>query len=429
MAEKKIFNLDFERQILGAMLLDNGCIDAVELALRPEFFYSAENRGVYRSIAEIYEKHKSCDLLMLAAKIGNASYVSSLTDGVTTSANVDYYTTQIKNMYLAREARRVYSEALNSVDGDNVMEVMNRTDDFTVRMAGQSSAGEEDTMQTLLVRAVNDIDERLKSGQQTRYLGPETGFEALDELMDGLPLGETTVIGARPSIGKTALMQALLLGVAKQGTPCSVFSLEMTSMSLIKRTLASETRTKPYFIQHGLVLSTRGGIQKFNATVEKLFGYDIRYYDSSKTDRFLDSIVARIRFDAKKGVKVFFIDHMGLVKHRQVAMKRYEQVHDIMSTLQTLAQTLNIAIVILCQLKRDSEGKIPTLDSLRESGDIEQDADNILFLHRERAKGNETTIPTSLILAKRREGACGTVNLTYFPQIVRFEETAKEKQN
>ena len=422
MPSSKLFNLDIERQLLGSMLLNNGCIDSVELLVRPEYFYSGENASIFKAVTEIYVRNNSCDALMLYDRIPNASYLSSLTDGIVSASNVDWCANQLKNLYLAREARRVFTEAAASVSSENVMEVINRTDDFAVSMSGKASVSQQDTMQTLLVDVVNELDERLKKGNQSTYLGPSTGFAQLDELMDGLPLGELTILSARPSIGKTAMSTALLTGIAKNGTPASIFSLEMTSRSLIKRILASETRTKPYFIQHGLVLSTQGGLNKLNATVNRLFEYNINYYDSTKIDGYIDSIIARIRLDAKNGVKVFFIDHLGLVKSRNSGMKRYEQVHDIMSRLHTLCQTLGVAIVVLCQLKRESEGRVPGLADLRESGDIEQDADNILFLHRERAKGNELEIPTDLILAKRREGSCGTVKFVYQPQIVRFEE-------
>ena len=176
-------------------------------------------------------------------------------------------------------------------------------------------------------------------------------------------------------------------------------------------------------ISHGTCVRSQNQLVKLQVAVSKIYEMPLYIHDESLRNE--KDLLSRIRYMAKiNGVKVFFVDHIGLVKHSMPSMKRVEQLDDITQQLLHLAQELNIAIILLCQLRRDAEGKEPALNDLRDSGSIEQNADVCIFLHHERSKGEEEFLEAKVIVAKNRDGACGSSNMNFYPKLTKFVEVA-----
>lgn len=424
-----LYNEEYEMCLLGSMLMDNEIIPDILSEVRKDFFWFSINKEIFEYISHLYNEGKNVDITVVSAKFPRKiDYVAELTNKVASTSNVNFYIEQVTKLYLARESQKLIKDSLSSLTPDNVIKTISELDNNLVNLSTGLSATKETTNRTILVDFINFLDASLKSKE--KYIGLETGFHQLDDLLDGLPSKTYITLAARPSIGKTAFAISLLQGLALKKIPCGIFSLEMTNMSLIKRMVSSMTGISSFYMNHGIAMQTQSLVQKINIAMQKIYEMEIYMFDStySKYINQLDQIMAHIRTLAKKGVKVFFIDHIGLVKHPDKQLKRCEQVGDITFQLHQLAQQLDVTIIGLNQLKRDAEGKKPTLADLRESGDIEQNSDICMFLHRDRAQGQEIRIPTELLILKNRDGGVGTINLDFIPKFTKFVESAEEKE-
>ena len=257
-----------------------------------------------------------------------------------------------------------------------------------------------------------------KSGKM--LLGYETGYDKLDDILDGFQTKNLYVLGARPSIGKTAFALNLIANICKNKTPTAVFSFEMSTEQLFYRMIAQLSGLQIGHVQKGFCFATQSGMGKFRNGLEQLFEFPLNIYDRRVDTE--DDLYAKIRYEAKvNGTKVFVIDHLGLIGASDPMMNRYMQVGNITKTLHKMAKELDVSIILLCQVGRDTEGKEPTLNQLRESGNIEQDADVVMFLHRERDM-NELNVPTQVIVAKQRDGRIGKVDMIFQLSLSKFIE-------
>ena len=231
------------------------------------------------------------------------------------------------------------------------------------------------------------------------------------------------VIGARPSIGKTAFALSILTGLARKGTKCSMFSLEMSASSLYYRMVSAMSGIPMWQIRKGII----GNVSKYLHAGSVLSELPISVFDSDiDNDK---KLYARIRYEARiKGSKVIMIDHLGLIEVSDSSGQRYVDVGRITKTLHKMAKELKICIVVLAQCGREAEGKKPNLALLRESGNIEQDGDVIMLLHRKREitdteeKDPLAELPTDVIIAKNRDGRTGTATFAFQPTTMRFRE-------
>jgi replicative DNA helicase len=206
------------------------------------------------------------------------------------------------------------------------------------------------------------------------------------------------------------------------GEKTVLFSYEMSAKEI--RTRRTSFLSNVYINKLKTGFFTSADIQKINNTCEKIFNTDMLLYDPANLNTFsFNELTALIRIHAKQGYKVFYIDHLGLLElPNEPYLQEYEKISRMTKTLKKLAATLNVCIISLCQLVRDSEGKEPMLNSLRGSGSIEQDANVVIFLHRDRQLKNEAAIPTKVIVAKNRNGGCGSIDFTFEPYTTRFRE-------
>lgn len=411
------YNTDYEKTLLGIMINDNSTVEVIEGNVKQEYFQNDFYGNLFVVICSQVKKKGACTIMSLCDELPNVhpSVITEITGSSISSANWEFYVREIRNFWSARELKKSLGEKLETLSPKTSDDVMQSIDSDITRLMTFGKSKSHSAMELASI-VTTRFQESMKNKEQ--YLGFNTGWENLSTIIDGLQLGKLIIIGARPSIGKTAFAVQLASNLCKQKINVCMFSLEMTATSLMTRMISVESNLPIRMITHGI--NAQSTTQRFITSCNQIADYKLAVYDDGVTNE--KELYAKIRVEAKKGTKVFFVDHLGLVRHSNQNMKRVEQLDEITQRLLHLAQELNVVIICLCQLRRDSEGKRPCLADLRDSGAIEQNADICMFLHRERAKGNETQIPTEVIVIKNRDGACGTANMIFNPSQTKFTE-------
>jgi replicative DNA helicase len=409
----------YEKYILGIMLLKNDLIDMIQGAVSKNIFFYNLNKEIFVTICDEYLRNKFVDILSVCKKLPHldSSYIASLTDDIVSTANWEFYASELNNLYKTRVVKECISNNLASLTSENVLDVVHSLDSTLTNVMNDNNANIATDIRSLCSELTSYIMEASKNTD--KYLGYDLKWDNLSEILDGLQLGKLVILGARPSVGKTSFALQMIANLCEQNVPCCYFSLEMEKMSLMKRMTSLLSGLSIYNLQHGVCASSVSQCGKLNVALTKIYDFPLKIYDDSLKDE--KELFSRIKLQAKQGTKVFLIDHIGLVRHSNSHTKRVEQLDDITQRLLKLAQELNVTIVALCQLRRDAEGKQPTLADLRDSGAIEQNADICMFIHRDRATStSETQIPAEIIVIKNRDGACGTAKMKFLPQYTKF---------
>jgi len=436
---------ELERLALGSILEDNQAVTAaIEQNLRPDDFYSRANQRILEAALSLESKNVRPDIQTVVQELkqlgrleeaGGASYVSNLTTIIPSSANIDYYVQMVKNFSLKRSLLRVASEIGVSAydESKDSLEVL---EDVQKRIFELSEKGQVVTSRKIgevLKETIDIIDNVRKS--KNPITGVSSGFEKLDQMTTGFQPGEFIIIGARPSVGKTALALNMAAKIAfHKKKAVGFFSLEMPEIMLVQRLISSEASVDAQNLRSGYLSS--GDYKKIVDVMGVI--YEAPFYIVDMPNMKLGALRTQARKQrTQQQVEIIFIDYLGLISHdNDKFMQRYDQVSDISRSLKSLARELRIPIVVLCQLNRDAQFDVPTLANLRDSGSIEQDADLVLFLNREvpkKKKGEDDPppptdlIPTDLIVAKQRNGPTGVIKMVLESKVARFVPVAKQQ--
>lgn len=414
-----------EKCLLNCLLIDNSIMDM--LAGFPEdAFFNKKHKYIYKKMCELWKKNHFFDATSLVENESefDLMYLATLSQEVPSTGAWEYYSKNLKELHKKRLILKLTSLVQSSAKMKSSSELISEI------QAQLSLLDTTDVdcfdMKTLAISAVEEVQKAFKEKRQ--LLGYSCGFDGLDEIIDGIQEDNMYVLGARPSIGKTAFALALMMGIASKGVKTSVCSLEMSALSLFFRMISAKSDIPMWQIKKGIVNESSSMINRFNRAVEQLYSLPISIMDSGiDNDKILYS---RIRYEAKvKGSKVIFIDHLGLIEVSDSSGQRYVDVGRITKTLHKMTRELHVAIVLLAQCGREAEGKKPNLALLRESGNIEQDADVIMLLHRQRELDDERErdnplkmIPTDVIVAKNRDGKTGVATFSFKPICMNFAE-------
>lgn len=419
---------------MGAFLLDWAALSDKVSTLQGDRFYSYQNRLIYETMVSLFRQNIHGDALALISELtkigklqdaGGAAYVAALTDTVPTSANVDYYAKIVLDMALRRDLIKV-SEEIKADSTDNSRESRHIIEDTEKKIFSLSERNEtvkiHDT-KTLMDESLRLIELRFK---QQGFSGIESGIGKLDTMTSGFQNSEFIIIGARPSIGKTAMALTMMenLCVGKR-IPCGFFSLEMSHYMIGQRLLSMESNVAGGKLRSGML--SMADFQKLQDAAGRIYNAPLYIVDQPSM-QLLDVCALSRRLVVDKKVKIIFIDYIGLISTENPSAPVYEQQSEVSRSLKALARELDIPIVALCQVARDAEGNEPNLAQLRGSGSIEQDADVVMFLHRERSRNEEPTQEAKLIVAKQRNGPTGDVELTYLPSYTKFVNPAGESE-
>ncbi|MFN2312130.1 MAG: replicative DNA helicase [Spirochaetia bacterium] len=431
------YNHEAEIATLGAVLLDPDCLSRLQQSLRPEDFYRAAHQRVFQAIHLLSEKGEEIDLITLTHalkaagdldRVGGAGFVSSLTTAVPSSANVEYYAKIVRELSIRRRLLRISQEIIQEVNdpGQESRAVIESAEKRIFELTAENLSQGYRKAGDIISRTVESIEQLYRN--KDSYTGVPSGLAALDSMLSGFQDSEFIVIGARPSVGKTAFALTVAANAAiRSKIPVGFFTLEMADHHLMQRLIASEARISSQTIRTGMLRAS--DFKSLTDAAGLIYDAPLWINDTPNIS-LLDLRAQARRMRSQEDVKIIFVDYLTLVTPEDTRIPRHEQIAAISRSLKALARELQIPIVALSQVSRDSEGKRPTLASIRESGSIEQDADVVLFLHRERGIEHENTddmnlVETELIIAKQRNGPVGTVKIAFVPRYTRFEAYAE----
>jgi replicative DNA helicase len=438
-----------EQGVLGCVLLSpNDCMGECIEKFKggEEIFYDLRHQTIYTALAEMYDRREAIDVITLQQhlknkqlldEVGGIAYLAALPDTVPSAANLKYYLDIVQEKHLLRKMIHTCTDVVGRVYGHegDVDALMDEVERDILRISESRVQSQTTTIKDLVHRAINTI-EKFHQGQG-QLTGVGTGFPDLDKMTSGLHGGEMIVIAARPSMGKTSLAMNIAEHVAlEQGLPVGVFSLEMTSESLVLRMLCSRSRVNLRNVREGFLAER--DFPKLTGSAGKLAKAPLFIDDSSGLSILQLRAKAR-RMAQQYGVKLFVVDYLQLLHSTsRRAENRQQEISDISSGIKSLAKELNVPVVVLSQLNREIErekGRPPRLSDLRESGAIEQDADVVGLLYKPKSGSEEDeaggggaeedAVPVNLLLAKQRNGPTGDVELTFLKSYTRFESKAK----
>ena len=436
---------ELERAALGSLLEDYEAVSAaVQQHLRPDDFYSRANQRVFEAVISLDAKGLRPDIQTVVQELkhlgkldeaGGASYVSGLTTVIPSSANIEYYAQMVKDYSLKRALIKLASQiGVHAYDeSKEARETLEEVQKNIFKLSDDRQIFSSRKIGEVLKETIDIIDNAMKS--KNPITGIPTGFSRLDQLTAGFQRDEFIIIGARPSVGKTALALNMASHIVfHQKIPAGFFSLEMSSIALVQRLISSEAMVQAQNLRSGF-LST-GDYKKIIDVMGIIYDAPFHIVDMPNMS-LLDLRSQARKLRSQQQVEIIFIDYLGLIGHEKTALPRYEQISEISRSLKSLARELHIPVVVLCQLNRDAQFEVPTLANLRDSGSIEQDADLVMFLNREppkKKKGDKEeekqvtsdVIPTDLIVAKQRNGPTGVVKLELVSKFAKFAPLSKE---
>jgi replicative DNA helicase len=431
---KAPFDLDAEAALLATLLLNFKVttLDIVEQYVSADDFYHQAHQAIFRSIRNLVDTGHSIDLVTLSDDLRNRGeldhaggmlYLSRLIAVSPNFALVESYAKIVQEYSLRR--RLVDFAAFTGVEANDqtkaVYEVLESTEQRIFDISKKRPIKPFKDASSLIKTSMAILEKRKQS--KSLYTGIPTEFLDLDGILSGLQDSEMVVIGARPSVGKTALALSIAQNIAvRQKIACGFFSLEMAGSQLMLRLLAAEAKLNSKKLRNpGLLASNDWGA--LSDAASRLYEAPL-YIDDTPNIVLSDLRSQARRMKLKHDIKVLFIDYLGLVTVDDSSIPRYEQMAMVSRNIKSLARELEIPVVILSQLRRDAEGKEPNLADLRETGAIEQDADVVMFLHRERSFEDDSSkdvLETKLIVAKQRNGPTGVINLAFIPKYARYE--------
>ena len=435
-------NVDAERFVLGSILLNQDTYFQVAGAVEPEDFSLEKHRRIFARMKDLYDRGEKIDRVTLANElmkqgqiesVDGFSYLVSLDEGLPALSNLDSYVRIVKDKATLRKlifsAQKVIDRCL--IGEEEPDEILAGAEESLLKL-GEARSGEKlESPATVIGKFPGGVNAFLDPSQ--RVSGLSTGFAKFDEMTGGLHGGELLILAARPSMGKTALALNIAQHVAthpQMRKPVAVFSLEMSSASLLTRLLCSAARVDQHKFRAGYLNADER--RKLQVALADLTDSPL-FLDDTAGVNLMDIHSKLRRMQAEHGLSLVVIDYLQLMSSRGRSENRNQEVSAISRGLKLMAKDLNVPFLVLSQLSRAAETRIgdhkPQLSDLRDSGSIEQDADLVAFIFREEVyKRDREDLRglADLIVAKQRNGPIGNVPLRFLGQFTRFENRAED---
>jgi replicative DNA helicase len=426
-------NIEAEQAVLGAIFLEPSSLTLASEILIPEDFYRAAHQKIFNVMLKLNDEGKAVDLITVTEELaatklledtGGVSYLSELAASVPTAANIEYYARIIEEKSLLRRLIRTATDIAQ--DGytreDEVETVLSEAEKNILAVAQRKNAGAFHNIKDVLVRTYDNIESMHASvGEIT---GIATGFTELDKMTAGFQRNDLIIVGARPSVGKTAFALNISQNVAtKTGENVAIFSLEMGAEQLVMRMLCAEGNIDAQRLRTGSLTDEDWG--KLTMAMGSLSNAGI-FIDDTPGVRVNDIRAKCRRLKQEHGLGMILIDYLQLILGSgRSGENRQQEVSEISRSLKQLARELQVPIIALSQLSRGVEqrqDKRPMMSDIRESGSIEQDADIVAFLYRDDYydKESENKNIIEIIIAKQRNGPTGTVSLAFVKEYNKF---------
>ncbi len=433
--------VDMEQAVLGAMMLEKNAVTDVIDILTPNSFYDPKHQYIYNAIRELFGSSNPIDILTVTNKLrqngeieaaGGAVYISQLTSRIASSAHVEFHARIIAEKFIKRELIKMSGEVIRDAydDTSDVFDVLNKAEGDLFKIAENNMGKNADSMQNVVRMAIEEIE---KASQNSDGIsGVPTGFFDLDKVTAGWQRSDMIVIAARPAMGKTAFVLSMARNTAvDHNMGVAFFSLEMSSVQLVKRLIASETRLNAEKLRKGDLKEHE--FQQLHSRITKLATAPL-FIDDTPGISIFDLRAKCRRLKMQHDIQMVIIDYLQLMTAggNKNGGNREQEISSISRSIKEIAKELNVPIIALSQLSRSVEqrggDKRPVLSDLRESGAIEQDADIVSFIYRpeyygftQDEDGNSNQGVGEIIIAKHRNGSLERVRLQFVGEYARFE--------
>ncbi|MBI3290779.1 replicative DNA helicase [Candidatus Falkowbacteria bacterium] len=440
-------NIEMEQSLLGSLLIDKDAIVKVADIVRGDDFYKDSHRFVFEVTKELYERREPIDLLSVGSKleekgqlemVGGRSYLISLANAVPTSSHVIHYAQVVQSKATLRRLISAASQIaqLGYQETENVDELLDEAEQNLFSVSQRYLKRTFIPIADVLTEAFDRIDELHRESGKLR--GVRTHFKDLDNILAGLQKSDLIILAARPSVGKTTLALDIARNIAVKGKESiGIFSLEMSKEQLVDRLLCAEAGVGLWKMRTGK-LSDQGendDFSRINHAMGLLSEANI-YIDDSANSNVMEIRTKARRLQSEQGLSLIVIDYLQLMEGPRGRENRVQEVSEISRNLKAIARELNIPVLALSQLSRGVESRdshVPRLADLRESGSIEQDADVVLFIYRDKMYHQDLPPDKAgladVIIAKHRNGPTGKVKLYFDEKNVTFRSVEKRLED
>ncbi len=425
-------HLDSERALLGALLIRAETLYEVSDILQADGFYAEKHRIIYQAMLDLHERREPIDLLTMSAKlsergqfeqIGGHTYLTELTNVVPSSANARHYADIIHRKHVLRQLINgaEHVSELGFQEDRTLEDVLDEAESTIFKISKMTPGQSILNMKDGAREAWERFEKISEQGDGLR--GIPTGFPSIDKTLSGLQPSDLIILAARPSMGKTSFVLDIIRGAAvKNNVPVGLFSLEMSSQQIIDRMVSAESRIDSWRLRTGK-LSRDNEFEFLREGIDRLSKAPIYINDQAGINIMNMRSTAR-RMVSEYGVKMIVVDYLQLMSPMRQSDSQVQIVTEISRSLKGLAKDLNVPVIALSQLSRDVEkrGGKPKLSDLRDSGSIEQDADIVMFIHRETDDNHMKSEETEILIEKHRNGATGVVKLHFDSKHTSFRE-------
>lgn len=434
-------NLEAEQSLLGAMLISPDVIPDIVETIDADSFYTEGHQNIFRAIVELYARGEPADPITVAELLsskgqleeaGGKPYIHTLISVVPSAANAQYYARIVERNSALRSLIRAASEiaALGYEGPEDVEAAIDRAESLIFAIANRRMSERFVPIKDLLAEGFSTVEHLYENKEHVT--GFASGFQDLDALTAGFHPGDLAIIAARPSMGKTALALNIATHIGLENVPVAIFSLEMSREQLAQRMMCSEGKIDSHRLRTGHLRDEDW--TRLSSAIGRLAEAPI-YIDDTPSIGILEVRAKSRRLFSRHRPGVIIVDYLQLMQSYRRVESRQQEIAEISRGLKILAKELSVPVIALSQLSRavEQRGKNarPQLSDLRESGAIEQDADLVLFIHRNiyadpsDPDAAEERGTAELILAKHRNGPTGVVKLAFMEQYTRFASLAR----
>ena len=433
--------IDLEEAVLGALMLEKDALTTVIDILHPTCFYKENNQKIFKAIEYLFQNSDPIDILTVTNQlkkegeleaVGGPYYITQLTNRVASAANIEFHARIILQKFIQRELIKISSETIKQSyeDSTDVFDLLDYVEKELFAVAEGNIRKNFDEIKVVLNEAITNIEKA--RDQEGGVNGVPSGFTELDRITAGWQPSDLIICAARPGMGKTAFVLSMCRNIAVQfKIPVAIFSLEMSSVQLVNRLIASETEISIEKLKKGTL--DKGEWNHLNEKITNLADAPI-YIDDTPALSVFELRAKTRRLKSQHDIQFVIIDYLQLMTAgSQNKGNREQEISTISRNLKTIAKELHVPIMALSQLSRAVEtrggDKKPMLSDLRESGAIEQDADMVTFIYRpeyygldEDETGRSNLGMGEIIIAKHRNGSLGTVRLKFIAHLAKFAD-------
>ncbi|WP_102399699.1 replicative DNA helicase [Haloimpatiens massiliensis] len=424
----KFYNIQMESELLGAIMLKNDYILEIMVTLEPEDFYDARHKLIFSAAVKIFEENKAIEITSLCEKLGSSlvdaggiSYISSIISSALPTFNINHYAATLKEKSTNRKLKLLMTKGVKLIEkedscSDKVMDYMEENF-FKLKNVKKQDQGD---LIPALESVINTMELRYKKGGGIR--GISTGYKNLDYMIGGLSYKDFILLAARPSMGKTSFALNIALNVAlRKKEKVAFFNLEMSKEHVLERALSICSGISCDHIKHS-TLTDKQWLDIINTT-DSLSSCPLHIYDSIFMLKDIKHECKKLKL--QKGLDLVIIDYLQLIDSGEKSENRSIDVGKISRSLKLLAKELDVTVIALSQLSRAPEARLnhrPLLSDLRESGNLEQDADVVMFLYRDSYYNKDSQEKNIIenIISKNRNGKVGTVKLKWQEDLQRI---------